>query len=129
MKKDVWSVRVPPYVKKYYQKKGVSGGQALIEKYHDDRRRELPGLLKELAEAEKKVVQLQQSILQVRGEHTTELTLCNTIFEKFQKHGRDIHNKNAQNKSWVKSQLEKKDIKTIDVNEFFEHYQQEDGNK
>lgn len=94
----------------------------MTEKYYDDKKNELPDLLRRLAEAEKDVLQLRQNILQIQSECSTESTICSTIATEFEQQGRDINNPTPEDKYWIQCKLENNNIKTMDMLGFLDHY-------
>ena len=121
-KRFISSVAVPMAVHDFYEKKGKSLSEVLIEKYQFDSGNQLRFALLELQEAKENVLQLELNVVKLQ-ENTTKNEKCSTIiFEQFRKE-RDIDNPTQQDRHWIRCKLEDNNIDDLSVEDFIRIYQ------
>jgi len=127
MKKIEWNTRVPSYVKEYFQKKNISGGKLIIEKYYEYKSHELPEKIKELEKTKEFVSQLEIEVIQLKSDRDTELTVCDSIYKQFCDVGRSICDTSSHNRFWIRCKLKDNNIK-MSVENFICYYKKKEVN-
>lgn len=110
-----WTARLSPDVKDYLQKKKhMSAGECINEYYKILKSKELPDMLKELQEARKHVLQLEENVTLLKSECDTKLHKRNTELDEllvwYEKQNRSIIDPSDADVQALKFQLKKRKL-------------------
>jgi len=120
----VYSVRIPKFVKEYFDENGLKSSQILIDFYYHIRENQIEKLQEEIQECEICVTNKRIKVTQLMSEVTQNQEICNTLFDVFKKQNRDINNLTQQDRFWIKSQLDNNNIKNMTVTSFIDYCKQ-----
>jgi len=118
------TIRIPRFVKEYYQKNGISFRKVLVDNYFNYNENQTKKLLEEIKDMENSVLQKRLFVIQLQEKCNTNHQFCNTLFETFKQQGRDINNLTPQDRFWIKSQLENNGINDMTVTNFIDYCKQ-----
>ena len=118
------TVRIPRFVKEYYQKNGISFRKVLVDNYFNYNENLTKKLLEEIKDMENSVLQKRLFVIQLQEKCNTNHQFCNTLFETFKQQGRDINNLTPQDRFWINSQLENNGINDMTITNFIEYCKQ-----
>jgi len=125
MKHTTWSARVKEKTKEELQAEGISAGEAIERYYEILVSKTLSYKIKALTEAKIHVLHLEENVTQLRSQYATSSGKCSTIFPHFRDNRyRDIDHLSSQDRFWIKSQLDLKDIQDLSIEDFVKQYKE-----
>jgi hypothetical protein len=115
------SARLPRFIKEYFKNNNISLRKILEDYYYHFTENKLNKLLEEITDMRESVLQKELNVIRLKQSVLQNHEICNTIFESFKQQGRDINNISAQDKFWIRSQLENNEIRDMTVNSFIDY--------